>query len=100
MKLPLANIVHHEFADTCYGDKAIVIAFHPATRYWELAGKYPGGLSDIWLTPSLDAYGIEPEFTPEELARLEELRSTNQILEKAKELKVAIENWFAAPHLR
>lgn len=99
-RLPLSQICGHYFKDLVYGDSAMVTGFNPSTRMWSLSGKYPGGLPDIWDSPSLEAYGIEPEFTREELERIEECRTTNILIAKATELKVAIENWFAAPHLR
>ena len=100
MKLPLSEIVGRTFSDTVHHDKAMVLAFHPSSRMFELCGKYPGGLTDNWLTPNLLEYGIEPEFSQEELDRLDELRTTNLVAANADELRRSIEQWFSAPHLR
>lgn len=95
-KLPLSQIVGQTFKGI------MVCGFDPNSRTFTLAGRYPHypNLTDCWATHSLDDLGIEPEFTKEELDKMEQLRSTNQIAQKSLELKGAIEKWFSSPGLR
>lgn len=94
-KVKWMDLVGKTIKDLEHGHEATVISFDPHTKMVRLVGRYPGGLSDDWLTPWLATdYGIVIDWTEEELKKIEECLAVSRIERLSRELREAIAEWL------
>lgn len=95
-KMALVDVIGQTFKlNSAHRYQATVIDFDPVTRKFHVMFNYrnPSDLTSSYPS-NLMELGIDVEFTPEELGKIEVARVTNQIKANAQALESSIKAWL------